>query len=1081
MGSTLRYAGLLLAIVLALVAQQLVVDPRFAAWGWVLFGFAALIAAFSAPALEGASVVSQQPRPIQRGMLRLLSGGAALGAAAVATWLASTQQRPELVFLLWLTTLVLASLALAGTTVAPPLRARIPWTRRETIILLLVCVGAFLARAVWLDDVPRYYFDDESRVGMYVRHILSADRFPNLFSMGWNTWPVLGMVLQGIFGVFAGIDTTTLRWSSAVAGTVAVLFAYLLARELFSPRIALLSTVLFACGRTALDFSRMGICHAQVMAFETLALWSLWRALNRGSGLSYLWTGIALGLCLHTYNAGQLLPLLWLGWIGIALVCAPRLTLQRWRGGLLTAVGMMVTILPLLLYVTDNLTFAAHWTEYTGMARNRQVMTRVSEAWTAGGPAEGLRILGEQARLTWLGFNVLPADAYQLGYRGGGMLDHVSAPLFVLGLAICGARFWTPRYAFMLYWWLLTTVMGGVLTNAPPAFVRMVGILPALALFGALPVDALLRTATSAALRVTGVAAAALLGVAMAWDNFRTYFVIFPRTTSQPSSELTRYLTTTPPNSLVLLFGAEHHLEVSTEIYRLNLGERQFANAGDLSHLLPLRENGGRPVALVFGETQLTLVPYVQSLYPGVPVAEVTERGQPTVLFRAMVIPTERIAARQGLRVTRDGSDEAATANPFDSATPFPGCTQLTWTGGIYWPTDQQVIVHVEAPPASTVLIGPMTLPPTNEDNHASAIALEVPRGWNRIVLRERCANARQFTLRIEQDHRTTAVDRSDLRPDYEGEGLLATYLRNETPVLRSIDAQINAYAVEELVRVPYDVPVRMPFTETWSGSLEIDVPGEYQFDAAFSGPALVTIDGEPLLQETVRVPEEPRTARATRRLEKGSHPLFALWDSTRRAHTSRRIFQLFWMPPNGVREIIPPPRLRPAAVSGPGTMPTISIPPTPTPIALRAGPRKLVTELTPQEIKFGFAAPRFDRAWSGEPISMRGIEYAHGIGAHAWLYLTYAVPPDAVELQAIVGLADDVKDCPRATVKFEIRDERNTLLYDSGIIDVFTPPKLAAAQLTGVKQVTLAITDAGDGIDCDHANWAEPIFLLSQ
>lgn len=1095
MGSTLRYAGLFLAIVLALVAQQLVVTPQWSTPGWILFACAAVLAAVAAPALERSPVGPQAARPRSaRATVQVIVGLWAIAAAAAAAWLSSGNQRPALVLILWLLSFALGSLAFAGTTAAPPLRAATRWTRREALILAAICIVALIARTVWLDDVPRYYFDDESRVGMYVRHLFTADTFPNLFSMGWNSWPVLGMVVQGIFGLVLGVDTTSLRLSSAIAGTVAVLLTYLLARELFSPRMALLSAVLFACGRTALDFSRMGICHAQVLTFETLALWSLWRAINTGSGLSYLWTGIGLGLGLHTYNAGQLLPLLWLGWVGLALVCAPRLALQRWRGGLITIAGLACTVLPFLLHVTDNFGFAGRWNEYTGMARNRQVMTRVSEAWTSLGPIEGLRILGNQARLTWLGFNVLPADAYQLGYRGGGMLDHVSAPLFVLGLAICLARFWTPRYAFILYWWLLTAVTGGVLTQAPPAFVRMVGILPALALFGALPIDALLRSAGSAALRTTGLVAVALLGGAMAWDNYRTYFVIFPRVTSQPSSELARYLGSTPPDTLALLIGAEHHLEISTEIYRLNLGERQFANVGDLSHAFPLRETAKRPVALLFGETQLTLVPYVQSLYPGIAVTEVTERGNSNVLFRAMVLSAEQIAARQGLTAAPDGAgapppspllgkeggqDQVKVADPFAAASPFPGCRELTWSGGIYWPTDQVVKVHVEAPATTTITLAGTSLPRTDEQSRASFAPIQLPRGWNRIAVQEHCASARQLSLRIEQDGRTTPFARNDLRPDYAGEGLLTTYLRHETPVLHTIDAHINAFAVEELVQGPYDVPVRMPFTATWSGSLEVDVPGDYQFDAVFSGPVLVTIDGEPILQETVKIPEEPRTARAVRQLAKGPHALFALWDSTRRAHTTRRIFQLFWQPPNGARELLAPSRLRPAQANPGGALPTINIPPTPTPIALRGGPRRGLTELTAQDVKFGFAEPRIDKSWSGAPITMRGIEYAHGIGAHAWARLTYAVPPEAVELQAIVGLADDAKDCPKATVRFEIRDERDTLLYDSGVIDVFTPPKLASVPLANVKAVTLAITDAGDGIDCDHANWAEPSFLL--
>lgn len=1085
MRSTLRHAGLFLAIVLALVAQQIVVNPPYAVAGWALFAVAALIAAASAPALERSTTPPPSAARTRRSGIsaaRVVAGAAALAAAVASAWLSNANQRPGPALLLWLASFVLASLALIGTIVSPPRRASAPWSRREALILAAICIVALVARTVWLDDVPRYYFDDESRVGMYIRNLFAPDTFPNLFAMGWNSWPIVGMALQGIFAPVLGVDTTSLRLSSALAGTFAVLFAYLLTRELFSPRVALLSAVLFACGRTALDFSRMGICHAQVLVFETLAFWSLWRAVNSGSGLSYLWTGIGLGLCMYTYNAGQLVPLLWLGWVGVALVCAPRQALQSWRGGLITATALVLTVLPFLLYVTDYLGFAGRWQEYTGMARNRQVLTRVTDAWTSLGPAEGLRILGEQARLTWLGFNVLPADAYALGYRGGGMLDHVSAPLFVLGLAIGLARFWTPRYAFVLYWWLLTMIAGGVMTQAPPAYVRLVGILPALALFGALPLDGLLRAAGTSVLRTVALVAVALLGGAMALDNYRTYFVAFPRDSSQPSSEAVRYIATTPPDTVSLLIGAEHYLELSTEIYRLDLPNQRFENVGEPSQVLPLREMADKPVALLFGNTQLTLVPYAQSLYPGVPVTEIPERGRPEILFRAMLIPAQQIGARQGLAATRDDSTtgEHAIADPFSATSPFSACRQLRWTGGIYWPSDQAVTVHVEAPPTTSVTLGKTSLTHTKENDQASATVIQLPRGWNRISVHERCTSNRGLSLAMEHQGHTTTFTRRDLRPDYEDEGLLATFLRNETPVLRMIDGHVNALAVEELLHVPYDVPVHMPFTATWSGSLEIDIPGEYAFDAVFSGPMLLTLDGDPVLQETVKIPEEPRTARVTRTLSKGSHPLFALWDSTRRAHTSRRIFQLYWQPPNGVRELIPPTHFRPATASnGAHALPTISIPPTPTPIALSSGPRQVLTELTAQDVQFGFVAPRINKSWSGAPISMRGIEYERGIGVHAWTRMTYAVPAAAVELQAIIGLADDAKDCPRASVRFEVHDERDAVLYDSGIIDGFAPPKLAKAPLAGVTAVTLVVTDGGDGIDCDHANWAEPSFLL--
>jgi hypothetical protein len=685
-----------------------------------------------------------------------------------------------------------------------------------------------------------------------------------------------------------------------------------------------------------------------------------------------------------------------------------------------------------------------------------------------------------------LGFNVLPADAYALGYRGGGMLDHISAPLFVLGLAIGLAHLWRPRYAFLLYWWLVTAIAGGVLTQAPPAYVRIVGVLPALAILGALPLDALVRTAAPARWRQIAYGLTALLAALMIWDNYRTYFVAFPRKSSQPSSELARYLKTTPPDTLALLVGAEHHLELGGEIYPLNLSPRRFANVGEPAQLLPLREPAETPIVLIFGETQLTLVPYALSLYPGTPVTDGVSPGGGETIFRAMLLSPAQIADRQGLSVV--AYDEQHTelsgsirADPFSGTSPFRvPCHHVTWSGNVYWPTHEPVVLHVDAPPTTSITIDTTSLPVTRgAEPSRTTLPLRLPRGWIRILIEERCTDSRRLSLSVERDAQTVAFTRRDLRPDFSDEGLLATYMRKEVPMLQTIDSHINAFAIEELLTGPYNVPVFMPFTATWSGSLEVDVEGDYQLEAVFSGPMLLTLDGEPLLQEQVRIPEEPRTARAPRHLTKGLHPLFVLWDSTRRAHTTRRIFQLFWHRPNGTHELIPPRYFRPAADAGSHALPTMNIPPTPTPITIRGGPRQALSELTASKVDFGFAAPRINKSWSGAPISMRGIEYERGIGVHAWTRMTYAVPPNAVEFQAIVGLTDIAKDCPRASVRFEVRNEHDAVLYDSGVIDAYTPPKLASAPLAGATAITLIVTDAENGIDCDHANWAEPTFLL--
>jgi 4-amino-4-deoxy-L-arabinose transferase-like glycosyltransferase len=99
------------------------------------------------------------------------------------------------------------------------------------LVVAIVALAA-IARFAWIDALPRAYFGDEPRVEMY---LYNAYRYglPNFFSMGWNTWPVVGLSLQGLFGPLFGIHIWTLRLSSALMGTLGVLATYLLARELY--------------------------------------------------------------------------------------------------------------------------------------------------------------------------------------------------------------------------------------------------------------------------------------------------------------------------------------------------------------------------------------------------------------------------------------------------------------------------------------------------------------------------------------------------------------------------------------------------------------------------------------------------------------------------------------------------------------------------------------------------------------------------------------------------------------------------------------------------------------------------------
>lgn len=45
----------------------------------------------------------------------------------------------------------------------------------------------------------------------------------------------------------------------------------------------------------------------------------------------------------------------------------------------------------------------------------------------------------------------------------------------------------------------------------------------------------------------------------------------------------------------------------------------------------------------------------------------------------------------------------------------------------------------------------------------------------------------------------------------------------------------------------------------------------------------------------------------------------------------------------------------------------------------------------------------------------------------------------------------------------------------DSGIMTTSTPAKTLTAELADATLLRLVVTDAGDGINSDHADWADP------
>jgi hypothetical protein len=134
---------------------------------------------------------------------------------------------------------------------------------------------------------------------------------------------------------------------------------------------------------------------------------------------------------------------------------------------------------------------------------------------------------------------------------------------------------------------------------------------------------------------------------------------------------------------------------------------------------------------------------------------------------------------------------------------------------------------------------------------------------------------------------------------------------------------------------------------------------------------------------------------------------------------------------------------------------------------------------LTPIAEQKSFAPMRKDTTWDGAPLVMDGLLYSSALGMHADASATFVVPNGAVAFCAVVGLPDKSVGCAGGSVIFELRGQDGRLLYRSRTIRSGEGPESVFADLRGIDHLTLAVTDAGDGITCDHGSWGLPVFLL--
>jgi alpha-galactosidase len=123
-----------------------------------------------------------------------------------------------------------------------------------------------------------------------------------------------------------------------------------------------------------------------------------------------------------------------------------------------------------------------------------------------------------------------------------------------------------------------------------------------------------------------------------------------------------------------------------------------------------------------------------------------------------------------------------------------------------------------------------------------------------------------------------------------------------------------------------------------------------------------------------------------------------------------------------------------------------------------------------------GWGEPQKNKSVDGHALAIGGQAFARGFGTHAESALHINLAGAAQKFSARVGVDDEVNKNPAASVEFLVRGD-GKVLWQSGVMKAGDTAKACEVNLVGVKALVLEVSDADDGINYDHADWAEAQF----
>ncbi len=566
------------------------------------------------------------------------------------------------------------------------------WLAEGGLVAALLLIAA-AARFYRIDEIPAGLWLDETDIAKQALEIVNGAR-PKPWQVARLELPWLYHYYVASIYQILGTGYLTVKFPHLLISVLTVVPLYLLARDLFSPRVAVIAAFLWATMRWSVNMSRWGHANTLTLFWFCTVLWLVWRAQTTGKWRYWVLGGLALGLSQYGYQATRSLVMVVAVFL-VYLALSQRDFLRRGWRPVLVFWGLFA-----LVYAPLAWTYIHNPNLFLERSRAISIFNPLftPDPWAALRENVG-KYLGM--------FHYIGDRNGRHNIPGWPMLDPITGVFLVIGLGRVLRHPLRPRHVLLLLW-IAAFMAAGILTTEAPNTFRVYGLTPVVAIVAALGIGGWRLEVRNWRLEIGGwrldiarggvAAVVAVVCGVIAYLNLHTFFAVqatHPGVVGMFNvgpTKVGQYIATLPREATIYLdreFWAFSPIEV------INPG-RPLTRLKTPDHVPPPQKG---EVVYVLGSYGRALAPYLQRLYPNAQVDEGTgPRG--VFVYEGVRLSASQTALR-GLRASwwggdAEGSPPAWEGIALPTETPIPAPARGTLRGGLFVPRAGQYQIRVD-------------------------------------------------------------------------------------------------------------------------------------------------------------------------------------------------------------------------------------------------------------------------------------------------------------------------------------------------------------------------------------------------